>query len=59
MNDPENYLNPPQAATREPQSGGCDMNAFRAELLRNPNWLVEHELAEAKRRRLYHHRKYP
>ena len=47
MNESEDYLNPPRAATREPQTGGCDMNAFRAELLRNPNWHAEAELRNA------------
>jgi len=34
MNDPENYLNPPEAATREPQRNNLDMVAFMAELQR-------------------------
>lgn len=44
---PENYLNPSDAAKEEPQRGGCDMNAFLAELQRNPNWLAEYELKQA------------
>jgi len=34
MNESEDYLNPPEAATREPQRNNIDMVAFMAELQR-------------------------